>query len=114
MQPNNSSDYPSDLDSFVGKQMLFKVEVSDGNLLHNWRNYAVKRTTADEDVINRFVVFHNIKVYYEPTSPLTYLWIEWLISYSFSFHLQRPENEDVANETLLTLTADEVCHVFFS
>jgi len=73
MQPNNSSDYPSDLDCFVGKQMLFKVEVSDGNLLHNWRNYVVKRTTDDEDVINRFVVFDNIKVYYEPTSPLTYL-----------------------------------------
>lgn len=62
-QPNNSSDYPSDFDSFVGKQMLFEVEVSDGNILHNWRNYAVKRTTADEDVINRVAVFHNIKVY---------------------------------------------------
>lgn len=60
-QPNYSSDYPSDLDSFVGKQMLFKVEVSDGNLLHNWHNYAVKRTTADEDIINRFAVLHNIK-----------------------------------------------------
>lgn len=79
-QPNYSSDYPSDLDSFVGKQMLFKVEVSDGNLLHNWHNYAVKRTTADEDIINRFAVLHNIKL---------------------------SDNEDVAYETLLTLNADE-------
>jgi hypothetical protein len=62
-QPNDSSDYPSDLDSFVGKLMLFKVEVGEGNLLHNWRNYVVKRTTAEEDVINQFAVFHNIEVY---------------------------------------------------
>jgi hypothetical protein len=37
------------LDIFVGKQMLFKVEITDGNLMHNWRNYAVKRTSDDSD-----------------------------------------------------------------
>jgi hypothetical protein len=61
MQPNNSSEFPSDLDTFIGKQMLFKVEVTDGNLLHNWRNYAVKRTTADVEIIQRFMTLHNIK-----------------------------------------------------
>jgi len=44
-QPNNAKDYPAELDLFIGKQMLFKVEVTEANLLHNWRSYAVKRTT---------------------------------------------------------------------
>lgn len=42
--------------------MLFKVEVTDANLLHNWRNYVVKRTTDDADIIKRFKILHNIKV----------------------------------------------------
>jgi hypothetical protein len=42
MQHNNVADFPSELDIFYGKQMLFKVEVADGNLIHNWRSYALK------------------------------------------------------------------------
>lgn len=60
-QPNNAKDYPAELDLFIGKQMLFKVEVTEANLLHNWRNYAVKRTTDDADIINRFKILHKIK-----------------------------------------------------
>lgn len=45
--------------------MLFKVEVTDANLLHNWRNYVVKRTTDDADIIKRFKILHNIKIYEE-------------------------------------------------
>lgn len=40
LQPNNVVDCPAELDVFMGNEMLFKVEVTDGNLLHNWRNYA--------------------------------------------------------------------------
>ncbi|XP_039691020.1 probable cyclic nucleotide-gated ion channel 20, chloroplastic isoform X2 [Medicago truncatula] len=32
---NNASDFPSELDIFYGKHMLFKVEVAEGNLIHN-------------------------------------------------------------------------------
>jgi len=63
-QQSNPSDFPSELDIFYGKQMLFKVKVGDGNITHNWRSYSVKRITDGEDVIKRFMVLHNIKVIY--------------------------------------------------
>lgn len=44
-----ASEYPNEFDIVVGKQMLFKVGITDGNLMHNWRNYAVKRT-SDESI----------------------------------------------------------------
>ena len=34
-QGNPSREYPNGLDIFVGKQMLFMVEITDGNLMHN-------------------------------------------------------------------------------
>lgn len=33
---NNATNFPSELDIFYGKHMLFKVEVTNGNLIHNW------------------------------------------------------------------------------
>ncbi|XP_039682692.1 uncharacterized protein [Medicago truncatula] len=51
----------SELDIFYGKHMSFKVEVAEGNLIHNWRSYVVKRITDDVDMIKRFMVFHNVK-----------------------------------------------------
>jgi len=63
IQQNNAHDFPKELDNFYGKHMLFKVEVVDGNLIHNWRSYAVKRITDDSDVVKRFMVLHNIKVH---------------------------------------------------
>lgn len=62
IQQNKAADFPSEIDNFYGKHMLFKVEVGDGNLIHNWRSYAVKRITDDEDAVKRFMVLHNIKV----------------------------------------------------
>jgi hypothetical protein len=63
LQSNNSTDYAVELDIFVGKQMLFKVEVTDGSLLLNWHNYAVKRAADDAEVIKQFMVLHKINVY---------------------------------------------------
>lgn len=45
--------YPPELDTLVWKLMLFKVELTDGNLAHNWRNYSVKRVTDDKDLIKK-------------------------------------------------------------
>jgi hypothetical protein len=42
--------------------MLFKVEITDGNIAHNWRNYTVRRICDDSDVIKQFVELHDIKV----------------------------------------------------
>jgi len=42
--------------------MLFKVEIGDGNITHNWQSYSVKRVTDCEDLIKRFMVLHNVKV----------------------------------------------------
>jgi hypothetical protein len=44
------------------KQILFKVEITDENLKHNWRNYAVKRTSDNVDLINQFIAHHKIEV----------------------------------------------------
>jgi hypothetical protein len=43
--------------------MLFKVEVTDANLFRNWRGYAVKKLSSDEELINRFTALHGINVY---------------------------------------------------
>jgi len=42
--------------------MLFKVEVSKGNVNYRWRNYAVKKATMDDDIIQQFLHKHNLKV----------------------------------------------------
>ncbi|RHN57848.1 hypothetical protein MtrunA17_Chr5g0444831 [Medicago truncatula] len=60
-QANNSLGCPKELGLLVGKQMLFKVEITDWNLVHNWRNHGVKRTSDDADLIKRFIEKHNIK-----------------------------------------------------
>jgi len=44
--------------------MLFKVEVTNGNLHHSWHNYGVKRTSDDSDLISQFVKRHNLKVFF--------------------------------------------------
>ncbi|KAK2378193.1 replication protein A 70 kDa DNA-binding subunit [Trifolium repens] len=58
----NSGAYPNELDVFVNKRMLFKVEVTDANLFRNWRGYAVKKLSSDEELINRFTALHGINV----------------------------------------------------
>lgn len=62
LQASNSLGYPKELELLVGKQMLFKVEITDWNLVHNWQNYGVKRTSDDADLIKMFIEKHNIKV----------------------------------------------------
>ena len=47
---------------FIDKQMLFKVEVSRGNVNYKWRNYAVKKATDEPDIIQQFLAKHNIQV----------------------------------------------------
>ncbi|XP_024633871.1 uncharacterized protein [Medicago truncatula] len=45
--------------------MLFKVEITNGNLLHSWRNYGVKRTSDDADLIKMFIKRHDLKIFYD-------------------------------------------------
>jgi hypothetical protein len=47
---------------FVDQRMLFKVEVNDSNLYRNWRSYTVKKMTADNEIIKRFISHHGINV----------------------------------------------------
>ncbi|PNY15141.1 replication protein A 70 kDa DNA-binding subunit [Trifolium pratense] len=58
----SSPPYPPQLDMFVNKWMLFKVEVSDANLYRNWRGYNVKKVTSDDNVISQFTALHGIKL----------------------------------------------------
>lgn len=67
-QASNSLGYPKELGLLVGKKMLFKVEITDWNLVHNWRNYGVKRTSDDADLIKGFIEKHNIKIAEEDDS----------------------------------------------
>ncbi|GAU39681.1 hypothetical protein TSUD_320930 [Trifolium subterraneum] len=55
-----SRSYPPELDVFVDKRMLFKVEVTDANLYRNWRGYTVKKVTDEEGIIDRFVSLHGL------------------------------------------------------
>jgi hypothetical protein len=65
VQPENKSvEYPLDFNFFVDKKMLFKVEVSDGNVNRKWRNYGVKRATDEVEVIDEFIKKYNIKVFF--------------------------------------------------
>lgn len=41
---NEGIPYPTELNVFVDKRMLFKVDVTDANLYRNWRSYTVKET----------------------------------------------------------------------
>ncbi|KAK2454686.1 replication protein A 70 kDa DNA-binding subunit [Trifolium repens] len=59
---SNSDAYPHELDVFVNKRMLFKVEVTDANLFRNWRGYTVKKLSYDEEVINRFTTLYGINL----------------------------------------------------
>lgn len=47
--------YPPEFNFFVDKKMLFKVEVSDGNVNRKWRNYGVKKATDDVEIIDEFI-----------------------------------------------------------
>ncbi|XP_045798032.1 uncharacterized protein LOC123892275 [Trifolium pratense] len=58
----SSPSYPKELDMFVNKWMLFKVEVTDANFYRNWRGYNVKKVTSDEDIIKRFTSLHGINL----------------------------------------------------
>jgi len=53
---NDSTDDPRELNLFVDKQKLFKVEVSDANLFR-------KKMTEEEDIIKRFISLHWINVH---------------------------------------------------
>ncbi|WJX72997.1 hypothetical protein P8452_56824 [Trifolium repens] len=55
---NQDLAYPPELDTFVNKRMLFKVDVTDANLLRNCRTYTVRKMTEDEEIIKRFMSHH--------------------------------------------------------
>ncbi|WJX22693.1 hypothetical protein P8452_11974 [Trifolium repens] len=55
---NQDLAYPPELDTFVNKRMLFKVDVTDANLLRNCRTYTVRKMTEDGEIIERFMSHH--------------------------------------------------------
>ncbi|KAK2423220.1 replication protein A 70 kDa DNA-binding subunit [Trifolium repens] len=59
---NQDLAYPPELDTFVNKRMLFKVDVTDANLLRNCRTYTVRKMTEDEEIIERFMSHHALNV----------------------------------------------------
>jgi len=61
-QPDNKDVYPPEFNFFVDKKMLFKVEVSDGNVNRKWRNYGVKKATDDVEIIDEFIKKYSSKV----------------------------------------------------
>lgn len=46
----------------IDKQILFKVEVGEGNVVKKYRNYAVKKASDDVGVIEQFMFKYNLKV----------------------------------------------------
>ena len=46
----------------IDKQILFKVEVGEGNVVKKYRNYAVKKASDAVGVIEQFMFKYNLKV----------------------------------------------------
>jgi hypothetical protein len=46
----------------LDKQVLFKVEVGEGNIIKKYRNYTVKKASDDVDVIEQFMSKYNLEV----------------------------------------------------
>jgi hypothetical protein len=61
-QQGGASDYPTDFDVLLDKQVLFKVEVGEGNIIKKYRNYTVKKASDDVDVIEQFMSKYNLEV----------------------------------------------------
>jgi hypothetical protein len=64
--------------------MLFKVEVTDADLFRNWRGYAVKKLSYDEEIINRFTTLYGINVHL--TKHATIIWFQHFSILSW-FHI---------------------------
>jgi len=62
LKENKDDDYPAEFKVFLDKQILFKVEVSEGNVTRKYRNYAVKKATDDADTIAGFLSKHKLNV----------------------------------------------------
>jgi len=61
-QAIKKDDYPTDFRVFMDKEILFKIEISVGNINRRFMTYAVKKATDDGDAIKQFKTKHNIKV----------------------------------------------------
>lgn len=59
---NIDYDYPVEFKAFIDKQILFKVEVSEGNVSRRYGNFAVKKATNDAGVIDEFMSKNNLKM----------------------------------------------------
>lgn len=64
-EATTAAECPQDLKMFVDKRMLFKVEVSDANLYHNWRGYTVKKMTMNDRIIKQIIDLHGISLAHE-------------------------------------------------
>jgi hypothetical protein len=62
LQNQKGSNFPKEIDNLLGKRMLFKVDIKDGNIIHNWRNFTARRVTDDAGIIKQFMELHKIKV----------------------------------------------------
>ncbi|XP_039685634.1 replication protein A 70 kDa DNA-binding subunit-like isoform X2 [Medicago truncatula] len=56
-----TNDYPPDFNVLIEKQVLFKVEVGEGNVVKKYRNYAVKKASDDVGVIEQFMSKYNLE-----------------------------------------------------
>ena len=61
-QTNKDYDYLVEFKAFIDKQILFKVEVGEGNVARRYMNFAVKKATDDAGVIDEFMSKNNLKV----------------------------------------------------
>lgn len=55
------NDYPADFNVLIDKQILFKVEVGEGDVVKKYRNYDVKKASDDVGVIEQFMFKYNLK-----------------------------------------------------
>jgi len=62
----------------IDKQVLFKVEVGEGNVVKKYRNYAVKKASDDVGVIEQFMSKYNLEVVHIRYYNLVYMQRLWI------------------------------------
>ncbi|MQL92460.1 hypothetical protein Taro_025089 [Colocasia esculenta] len=60
MKDGDSDSFPKELDQFLEKKFLFKIQISDYNLRQNWSIFTVIRMCDDTSIIDTYLATSNI------------------------------------------------------
>ncbi|XP_058771882.1 uncharacterized protein LOC131645224 [Vicia villosa] len=59
-EDNDVTSWPAVFNSLLDKTMLFKIQVSKGNIENKWQSYTVMKITMDQNLIDQFKMKHGM------------------------------------------------------